>query len=690
MRLALLSLLACLASIALPVTASGESSARKVETRLVAEVSTIRPGESFWIALHQRITPGWHTYWRNPGDSGEPVTLAWSLPPGFVADDIAWPVPERIPVGPVVSFGFSNEVLLPIRVTPPAALETGQRIDLRAHASWLVCADVCIPEEGAVALSLPVVAGPPSPDPRWGGVVAAARSALPRTSPWPASFSISNDIVTLAVAAAGLAPDRITSAVFFPYEWGAIQYAGEQKLEVTAAGLSLRMPRGQLRDAVKRPIEGVLVITERLDSGPSRQAVVLRADPSAAHADIAWSAVARAAGLALLGGLVLNLMPCVLPVLSVKVLSLVAHAGGAPSIRWRHGVIYTAGVLLAFGAVGGALIAFRAGGEQVGWGFHLQSPVFVALLAYVLLIVGLSLSGVVVIGGRLAALGGSLVDRPGYASSFFSGGLATVVATPCTAPFMATALGYALTQPAVVALVVFEALGLGLALPYLVLSVVPGWARLAPRPGPWMRRLEQLLAFPLYASVAWLVWVLSQQTSPAGLAACLAGLVLVAFAAWLHEATRHATGAGRFTARVLTVAGVLAAIALTLAAPSPAPSVARADGESYTPARLAELRARGPVFVNVTAAWCITCLLNERVVLQAPAVTNGLARKGVVTLKADWTNRAPEISRMLAAFDRSGVPLYLLYPRSQSGATGPSVLPQILTERAVLDSLDRL
>jgi thiol:disulfide interchange protein DsbD len=351
-------------------------------------------------------------------------------------------------------------------------------------------------------------------------------------------------------------------------------------------------------------------------------------------------------------------------------------------------------VLLAFGAVGGALVAFRAGGEQVGWGFHLQSPVFVALLAYVLLIVGLSLSGVAVIGGRLAAVGGSLVDRPGYAGSFFAGALATVVATPCTAPFMVTALGYALTQPAVVALVVFEALGFGLALPYLVLSAVPGWARLVPRPGPWMRRLEQVLALPLYASVAWLVWVLSQQTSPAGFAACLVGLGLVVIAAWLHEATRHTTGARRLTARAVTVAGVLVAIALT-AVPNalpPSGEVAHADGESYSPARLAELRARGPVFVNVTAAWCITCLLNERVVLHASAVTDGFARKGVITLKADWTNRAPEISRMLAAFDRSGVPLYLLYPRSQTRAAagGPSVLPQILTERAVLDSLERL
>jgi len=696
MRFALFASLACLGLIVLPAATAAASSAQKVETQLVAEVATIRPGEPFWIAVHQRITPGWHTYWRNPGDSGEPLTITWSLPPAFVADEIGWPVPERIPVGPVVSFGFSNEVLLPIRVTPPASLEVGQRIDLRAQASWLVCEKECIPEEALVSLSLPVFVGAPSRDSRWGAAVAAARNALPRPSPWPASFSARGESVTLAVAVAGLAPERITAAEFFPFEWGAIRYAGDQKLEVTRAGLSLRMSRGQLREAMSRPVEGVLVITERLDGGSSRQAVVVRADPVAARPDLEWSVVARAAGLALLGGLVLNLMPCVLPVLSVKLMSLVAHAGAAPSVRRRHGVAYTGGVLLAFGAVGGALLGLRAGGEQIGWGFHLQSPTFVALLAYVLFVMGLSLSGVLVIGGRLAALGGSVLDRPGFTGSFFAGVLATVVATPCTAPFMATAVGYALTQPAPAALIVFEALGLGLALPFLALSLAPGWVRLVPRPGRWMQRLEQILAFPLYATVAWLLWVLSQQTGLAGLGACLAGLVLIALGAWLHEATRHTSGTRRIVARTLTAAGVMGALALTLVTAGvrpPASAPVRAGEESYTPARLAELRARGvPVFVNVTAAWCITCLVNERVVLRASAVTEGFTRKGVVSLKADWTNRAPEISRMLAAFDRSGVPLYLLYPRSQNGTTmaGPSVLPQILTERTVLESLDRL
>jgi thiol:disulfide interchange protein DsbD len=684
MRIALAALLLVATST---VALAAESPALKVETRLIAEVTSVRPGEPFWIALHQRITPGWHTYWRNPGDSGEPVTLTWSLPPGFVADDIAWPAPDRIPVGPVVSFGFSNEVVLPIRVTPPAGMEVGQRADLRALASWLVCADVCIPEDSVVSISLPVTAAAPSPDPRASAVIAAARGALPKASPWRAAFAVAKDTVTLKVGAPGLSREHITSAVFFPYEWGAIGYAGEQKLEITSAGLSLSMPRGQLREAVKKPVEGVLVITEKLDGGAVRQAIVLRAEP--VQAAIAWGEVARAAGLALLGGLVLNLMPCVLPVLSVKVLSLVAHASGSAPVRWRHGALYTAGVLVSFAVLAGALIAFRAGGEQVGWGFHLQSPVFVALLAYVLLVVGLSLSGFIVIGSHLTAVGGGLIDRPGYAGSFFAGALATVVATPCTAPFMATALGYALTQPAVVALVVFEALGLGLALPYLVLSVAPGLTRLIPRPGAWMRRLEQVLAVPMYASVVWLVWVLSRQTTIAGLGASIAGLAMIVSAAQLYERPRARPR------RALAALALVVALALPVVAMPPRQqSVALHTGEqSYSPARLAELRARGPVFVNVTAAWCITCLMNERVVLRAPAVTDGFARKGVVTLKADWTNREPEISRMLASFDRSGVPLYLLYPRTQAGARAaadPSVLPQILTERAVLESLDRL
>jgi thiol:disulfide interchange protein DsbD len=687
---ALLLILACLWGAG--VSAAVDTAAPKVTAALVGEVVAVRSGEPFWVALHQRITPGWHTYWRNPGDSGEAVVLDWALPPGFVADDIAWPVPERLPTGPMMSFGFTGEVLLPVRITPPAELVPGQRIDLRAHASWLVCAAECIPEEGTVALSLTTAgAGPAPADPRWGPRIVAARAALPRPSPWAASFSATADTVTLNIAAAGLPDGRITEVAFFPYAWGPIAHAGAQRVELRESSLVLRMPRGPLADAVTRPIEGVLVVTERLDTGPSRQALVVRAEPVAAPTTLAWPVLLGALGLALVGGLVLNLMPCVLPVLSVKVLALVAHAEATPAARRRHGLVYTAGVLLAFGVVGGALVALRAGGEQIGWGFHLQSPVFVALLAYVLFATALAMSGAVVIGGGLGALGSGLAARAGLRGSFVAGVLATVVATPCTAPFMATALGYAITQPPLVALAVFEALGLGLALPFLALSFAPGWLRRMPGPGRWMQRLEQLLAFPLYATVAWLVWVLSQQTGAVGLGACLAGLVLIALGAWLHETTRHATGAGRVLARAATLATVLLAVALPLAAPTPAarPAAAGTAGEPFTPARLAELRARGvPVFVNVTAAWCVTCLVNERVVLRSPAVAASFARNGVVHLTADWTRRDPEITRMLAAFERSGVPLYLLYPRS--GRDAATLLPQLLTERMLLESLERL
>jgi thiol:disulfide interchange protein DsbD len=450
-------------------------------------------------------------------------------------------------------------------------------------------------------------------------------------------------------------------------------------------------------------IEGVLVMTERLDGGEQRHAFAVLAEP--------WSAgtggppgrpamsLLTALVLALAGGVVLNLMPCVLPVLSVKALALVQHGTAQRSVLRRHGLAYTAGVLLSLAVVAVVLIALRAGGEQLGWGFQLQSPVFVTLLAQVLFVVALSLSGVVVVGGRLAGVGHAIVGRAGYAGSFFTGMLAVVAATPCTAPFMAAALGFAITQPWPTALLVFQTVALGLALPYLLLTLVPAWRRFLPAPGPWMERLKQLLAFPLYASVAWLVWVVSQQTGPSGVAAALAGLVLIGFAAWLYGMSRDAGVAWRSAATTVVAGLAVGAVALAPLAGatsgSRTPTPARADGgewESFTPKRLAELRARGtPVFVNVTAAWCITCLVNERLALSAPAVRDVLARKGVATLKADWTARDPGITEMLGSFGRNGVPLYLLYPAGPaSPAGGPTVLPQILSEGVVIRALEAI
>jgi thiol:disulfide interchange protein DsbD len=482
--------------------------------------------------------------------------------------------------------------------------------------------------------------------------------------------------VTLTVAAPGLSAERVSEVWLYPSRWGVIDHAAPQTSRTSAGGITLTVARGQLPEAVAEPIEGVLVVTERLDDGPARHALTIRAEPRGATG--AGPGLLGAMALALAGGLALNLMPCVLPVLSVKALGLVRHAGG----RMRgHGLAYTAGVLASFALVAGALIALRAAGQQLGWGFQLQSPLFVTLLAYVLFVMALSLSGV-------------LAERSGYTGTFFTGALATVAATPCTAPFMGAAVGYALTQPWTSALLVFEALGLGLALPYLLLTLVPAWRRALPRPGPWMVQLERFLAFPLYASVAWLVWVVTQQAGPVGVAAALGGLVAIAFAAWLYRTSREAGALARRAATGAAVALALAAVGAAALGPGPAgrgPAASGREGgwEAFSPARLAELRAAGtPVFVNVTAAWCITCLVNEQVALRSSAVTAAFARKGVVTLKADWTRRDPVITRVLDSFGRSGVPLYLLYPTGRGGE--PAVLPPILSEHLVLDAAEKI
>ncbi len=689
-----------------PSIAASEPEAPRVRVELVSEVRAIAPGQTFWVALYQRIAPGWHTYWLNPGDSGEPPRIEWALPSGFTAGEITWPFPERIPVGPAMTYGYSGEIVLPIPVTAPAGLAPGAHVTLRGQASWLVCEKTCIPEEAPIALTFPVVGGAPPPDPRGAALIAAARQTVPTPSPWPAFFVATPEDVTLTVSAPGLMAERISDVWFYPARWGAIDLAAPQRTRIDASGIRLDVARGSLVEEVAAPIDGVLVVAERLEGGIARHAFSVTAPPRSVGGDrdAALMSLLRAIVLALAGGLVLNLMPCVLPVLSVKALGLVQHSSGRPALLRAHGLAYAAGVLVSFAVVAGALIALRAGGEQLGWGFQLQSPAFVTLLAWLFFTVALSFSGVIVVGGRFAGAGQALAARSGYVGSFAAGALATVAATPCTAPFMGAAVGFAVTQPWPIALLVFEALGLGLALPYLVLALVPAWSRFLPKAGPWMERLRQFLAFPLYASAAWLVWVVSQQAGSRGVGAALAGIVLIAFALWLHQALGSVRALWRRTA-ILAVAALLPALIVGIVAlgplgagtRSPAPGVAAAGGvgwEPFSPERLAALRASGkPVFVNFTAAWCVTCLVNERVAFRSAAVADVFARKGVVALKADWTTRDPVISQVLGSLGRSGVPLYVLYPpgaAARPGSGTPTVLPQILTEGAVIEAIDKI
>jgi len=397
--------------------------------------------------------------------------------------------------------------------------------------------------------------------------------------------------------------------------------------------------------------------------------------------------------LAFLGGIVLNAMPCVFPILSLKLLSLARQAHGHRSEQLGHGLAYTAGVLLSFAALGGALLALRGGGRAIGWGFQLQTPVFVAVIAYILLAMGLSLSGVATFGAHFAGTGARLAGRSGLTGTFFTGVLATIVATPCTAPFMGAALGFALIAPAVLAIGIFLALGFGLAAPYLVATIIPGWQRVLPRPGAWMELVKQLLAFPLYGTVAWLIWVLIQEAGPGQSLGSLFGLVLVGFAVWIYGRTRLAAPLGRRLGIGLAAAGTAAAIFLAASLTKTEIGMANAAPpdrlayEPFTAQRLSTLEATGkPVFVNLTASWCVTCLINERVALDSEAVRQAFAARGIVALKGDWTTQNPEITALLQQFGRSGVPLYLLY----GGKGEPVILPQILTAASVLDALGKV
>jgi thiol:disulfide interchange protein DsbD len=393
--------------------------------------------------------------------------------------------------------------------------------------------------------------------------------------------------------------------------------------------------------------------------------------------------------LAVLGGLILNLMPCVFPVLSIKAIGLVEQAKKHPAAVRAKGFIFAAGVLSSMLTLAAVLLALRAGGEQIGWGFQLQSPLFVTLMIYLLLAVGLNLSGVFEVGGGLAGLGDGLTQGDSYRASFFTGVLTTLVATPCTAPFMAAAIGAALTQSPIVALLIFAALGVGLSLPYLLMSLAPWMRRALPKPGAWMDTLKQVFAFPMYGSAAWLLWVLAQQTSSIGLGAALAGAILVGLAAWSYQKSKMSSSGSRMAALITALGAVLLAVALPVhfsgvaaAAPngaSPAGAHAIDAWQPYDAARVAELNAQGrPLLLNFTASWCLTCLVNERNAFADDAVMRTFRGKGVTLMKGDWTNRDPAITKALADFGRAGVPLYVVY-NSQPGSTAPVVLPQLLT-----------
>jgi thiol:disulfide interchange protein DsbD len=696
-----------------------------METELVVETTSIKPGQPFWAGLRMKMDEHWHTYWRNPADSGLPTEIHWTLPDGFRSGEINWPYPQKIVLDILASYGYEGETMLLVEITPPADLEPGGTVDIGAFASWLVCADICLPGESGYQVTLPVSEDPPGIDERWTDLFTRIREDLPVQVPgWAVEAAISDSTVALHASPPDWYHGSLSNIEFYPYNEDLIDYVSPQRLEKTETGYLLTMRRSGFYTGRPDEITGVLVSADGWRGAGSERAL----DVKAVYADLLPAAVALigpvgtgglAAGsgiadsgdlvsglwqallFALIGGMILNLMPCVLPVLSIKVLGFIHQAGDDPAKARLHGMVFTAGVLLSFLALASVLIALRAGGEQLGWGFQLQSPAFLVVLSVIIFMFGLSLFGVFEIGTSLVGIGGKMDTGGGIGGSFLSGVLATVVATPCTAPFMGVALGYALTQSAAESLAIFGFLGLGMALPYLTLSSVPALLKYVPKPGVWMESFKQFMGFLMMATVVWLLWVLNLQTDPNLVALVMILLVMVALGSWIlgRWGSNAAGSRSRMTARAASAVIIIASMIAVLSqvpAPAKAERTAAAASDSagmkwepFSRQLVQDLRTSGKaVFVDFTAAWCLSCQVNKRVALSDSRVVEQFETLGVVPVQADWTSRDPEITRALAEFGRNSVPLYVLYTGGPDAE--PEILPELLTPGLVLDALKKV
>ena len=684
-----------------------------VDAELIAQKTAFVPGADNVVALRLTLDKGWHTYWRNPGDSGLPTTLAWKLPAGVDASAIEWLPPQVLPAGPLTNYGYENVALHPVTLRTGAAFAGAGEVTLAARADWLVCRETCIPEGADLTLTLPVAAAA-GDDPQNGALIKAALAKIPAalsTQGWQASARGEGQrvVVDLTPPAGAVDPGALR---FFADDEGRIEPSGAQVLSRNGDGYRLTLPvayqldKGFVRLAglltadragfggaqaatVDVPLAGAVVAGPKpLDVAAPAAAVQLDLPP---RHDGAMS-LALAALFAFVGGAILNLMPCVFPVLSLKVLGFAQHKDNRATMR-REAFAFGAGVIATFVLLAALLLVLRGAGMQLGWGFQLQSPLVVTALATLFFVLGLNLAGVFEFGQVVPPSLRGWTSENRELDAFGAGVLAVVVASPCTAPFMGAALGFALTQSAWATLAIFGMLGVGMALPYMLLALFPAWRRRLPRPGAWMLRFKQLLAFPMFATVAWLAWVLGVQLDNDAVLRLMLMLLALAFALWALHVKRMGG------ARAFAVAAVLALVAaavlvqpLAVLETSATNAVtARVDGEgswdAFAPEAVRDFAAAGrPVFVDFTAAWCVTCQVNKRTTLQRPRVQQAFKHANVALLRADWTRRDPQITAALAALGRNGVPVYVLYRPGKE----PLLLPEILTQQTVIDALATL
>ena len=676
-----------LLALALPAyAASSSADADHVHVQITTMNADFDRPDTNRAALYFKLEPGWHIYWKNPGDAGEPPHIQWTLPAGITAGPMHFPAPKRLPLGPLMDYGYEGEVLFPIDIDVAKTVPLGPVV-LQAHVDWLVCRERCIPGKAEMELRRTVVDRPntglhaAAPDSGIWEAFKAWPDSLPKGD--KAIFQPIKEGFRLSVKTG----QKETEATFFPEDQDIIDNPAPQKFTPTANGLILDLKKDANIAANPAQLRGVL----ELSGGRAYEIVALPGVVAAQAPSLFWLDLLHISGLAFLGGLLLNLMPCVFPVLFLKGLALVNSGNEERGKLRAHGLVYAAGILVSFWVLVALLLGLRAAGATLGWGFQFQSPVFLSLMAGLLFFLGLSPAGQFEIGLTLTSAGGSLAQKQGYTGSFFTGVLAVVVATPCTAPFMGAAIGYALSQSALVTFAVFTALALGLAAPYVVLTMQPAWTRLLPKPGAWMEVLRQAVAVPIFATVIWLAWVLARAYGTGILLALLTSFLLLAIAGWFlgrWPAKRWATLVAVLILLGVIALAVFASREMVTASETLSPPEAQGAWQPWSAEAVSRYQAAGrPVFVDFTASWCLTCQVNERVALNRPEVQQAFMSANVALLRADWTQRDEAITQALTALGRSGVPAYALY---MPGETSPRLLPEVLTPGIVIKALAKL
>ena len=664
------------------------------EGTLVFERSAATPGDSFLGALKLDLAEGWHVYWKNPGDSGLPPTAEWTPSPGVTFGDFRFPAPHAIPLATLMNYGYEQQVVLPFQIQIAADAKPGTEAPIGGKIEYLICADVCIPEDIELSTTLRIAASPET-DADGSAIIVGTLAHIPVALTGKASVERTSTGFRLAAADAGLAGAIGTAKNirFFP-DGPELSNPAKQIVKTGPEGVSIELTASDFAKAGDQNLNGIIVLTDGDGStraweiaalpGPAPAGVAdkefINADTSgitpppavAAAAPLGFTDLLITLGLAFVGGLVLNLMPCVLPVLTIKAAGLV-HTAHNPKESRAHGLAYLGGVVVCFAAIGGILIALRAAGEQAGLGFQLQYPPITAFFALVMFAVGLNLLGVFEMGGSLMGVGSGLAERGGTSGAFFTGLLAAFVGAPCVGPFMAPAFATALAQPAPVVMAVFVVVGIGLAAPFVLLSFTPAFAKVLPKPGRWMETFRQVLAFPMFITVLWLLWVLAGQSGPDGIIAVLAGGIALGFGIWLAKKIGQGT-AGRIVASLVILAAFVVPSVSTTWLKAEASTEISAN--AWSPEKVAELQAEGRViFVDFTARWCVTCQFNKTALHDA-SVARAFTDLNVAFLEADWTNKDKVIASELAKHGAAGVPLYLVYPAS---GAAPQKLDQILT-----------